>query len=205
MPPAQSFEMERETALRNRCYPPGKIFRIPSRWIITEKFWSRGDMTIKDQWGNKVFKAVGGLCARRKLSFVDLRTGQNVANIKERFLSWNIRYDIFVDGSHFGSVKENDGCCGTNYCIKSILDTITVIGDCADSSFEFCRGNKVIAEMHKRPLTFTDTYAVGIRPEEDVVFILACCVAIDKCVDKKEERRKRQQNSATGFNDSSRS
>ncbi|KAI1707349.1 LURP-one-related domain-containing protein [Ditylenchus destructor] len=186
------MEVAVKESQERKAYPLGKVFQVPTRWGIKETFlW--GDMTITDAWGNEVFKAVSNVFGfTRQLNFMDLRTGEHIAYIKQRALTLLPKYDIYVDGGHFASM-EKEWAWTHKFTVTAfgLVGPITVQGDWLSHSYEFCRENRVIAEVHKRFLTLTDTYSVDIQPGEDVIFILACCMIIDKCTFKRSSYRAR--------------
>ncbi|KAI1715193.1 LURP-one-related domain-containing protein [Ditylenchus destructor] len=167
----------------NPGYPPGKVFQVPTQWNIKQSFIG-ADMTIKDAWGNQVFKAVYELAWGMKLNFMDLRTGEMIGHIRHRIRLFGLqKYEIVMGGLPFASVKQEPSFLKNTFSINApgLGGPITVQGDWFAHTYQFCRGNTVIAEVHKRFVAWTDTYTVDIMPGMDVVFILACCIIIDKC------------------------
>ncbi|KAI1731469.1 LURP-one-related domain-containing protein [Ditylenchus destructor] len=167
-----------------QSYPLGKVFQIPTRWVVKQSFFF-SDMTIKDAWGNKVFKAIERFGWTMKLDFVDLRTGKTICRIKGQCVFCSLpKYDIFVDGTRFASVQMISNCCTNKFSIRTrgTSGPITVRGDWMDHSYEFRRGNVIIADVRRNFFSLTDSYTVDVQPGVDVIFILACCIIIDKCI-----------------------
>ncbi|KAI1716756.1 LURP-one-related domain-containing protein [Ditylenchus destructor] len=176
-----------------QSYPAGKVFDFPTSWCLKQIVFST-DMVIKDAWGNEVFKAESKWSLVRQLDFVDLRTGEKVAHIKQVQMAPLPKYDIVVDGNHFASVKRKFWAMTPKFIITpgkterysvnslGIDEPITIQGDASlmTRRWEFCCGDRVIAKIHRPFLVATDTYNVDIEPGIDVIFILACCIVIDK-------------------------
>ncbi|KAI1707056.1 LURP-one-related domain-containing protein [Ditylenchus destructor] len=175
-----------------QSYPPGKVFDFATTWCLKQVvFWS--DMVIKDAWGNEVFKAESKWSFARQLDFMDLRNGEKVAHIKQQLMSALPKFDIVVDGNHFASVKMEWALKpkftitpgkAERYSVNSLgIDgPITIQGDSSwlTRNYEFRCGDRIIAKVHRPFLVATDTYNVDIEPGMDVIFILACCIVIDK-------------------------
>ncbi|KAI1693767.1 hypothetical protein Ddc_22543 [Ditylenchus destructor] len=167
------------------CYPAGKVFTTRTSWQIRQVSFL-GDMIIRDAGGAPVFKAVSEWGDLKDLSFVDMRIGRSVARIEDEWRCCApLKYQIFLDGGNYGSVEMDKCCFRTNFYIESRDGPIDIIGDfwilSETMSYDFVRENQQIAQVRKRANAVRDTYNVDIEPGEDVVFILACCVIIDKC------------------------
>ncbi|KAI1697046.1 hypothetical protein DdX_18729 [Ditylenchus destructor] len=169
------------TSTIQSCYPAGKVFTTRTSWQIRQVSFL-GDMMIRDAGGAPVFKAVSEWGDLKDLSFVDMRIGRSVARIEDEWRCCApLKYQIFMDGSNYGSVEMDRYCFRTNFYIESRTGPIDIIGDFWTMSYDFVRENQKIAQVRKRANAVRDTYNVDIEPGEDVVFILACCVIIDKC------------------------
>lgn len=59
---------------------------------------------------------------------------------------------------------------------------MVIHGDWLTRAFQFTKHNRCVANVVKEGFAMTDTYSVSIQPGEDVIFILACCIIVDKCV-----------------------
>ncbi|KAI1704311.1 hypothetical protein DdX_14307 [Ditylenchus destructor] len=170
-------------------YPPGNVFQTPTQWNIKRSFTN---MTIKDAWGNKVFKAVYELGWGMKLNFEDLRTGQTIAHIRQRvrFFRRPI-YEIVMGGLPFASVKQELSFFKKTFSINGpgLGGPITVDVDWLTHTYQFRSGNAIIAEVHRRCVVWIDTCTVDIIPGVDVVFILACCIIIHNELRRARKRK----------------
>uniref|UniRef100_A0A915CT37 Uncharacterized protein n=1 Tax=Ditylenchus dipsaci TaxID=166011 RepID=A0A915CT37_9BILA len=163
-------------------YPPGTIFQFPSRWIMQQS-WLWSDMNIKDEWGNKVFHAENQIFSiGYKLNFTDVRTGEEIAYIQQRIHLGMPKFTIFVRGAEYGVVHQKFTFLTKKFSIDTVNGPLSVSGDWTAHSFVFNRGQQLVATASREFFAIRDTYAVEIQPGEDVIFILACCIVIDKCM-----------------------
>ena len=163
-------------------YGAGTIFAVPSRWTIKQA-WGWSDMYIKDEWDNDVFYAdAKSYSMTRNLGFTDLRTGIQIAYIKEKLKLGMPKFGIWGGGVEVGTVSQKFTLLNPKFTVQANTGSITITGDWTAHSFAFQRGHRLVANVSKDGCNSTDTYRVTIQPGEDVIFILACCIIIDKCM-----------------------
>jgi len=140
-------------------------------------------MHIKDEWGNDVFYAnAKSYSLTRHLGFIDLRTGIEIASIKEKLHLGMPKFNIIIGGVKFATVSQKFTLLHPKFVVQALNGTTTITGDWTAHSFTFQRGNRLVASVSKEGCSSSDTYHVTIQPGEDVIFILACCIIIDKCL-----------------------
>ena len=162
-------------------YGDGTVFVVPSKWCIKQA-WGWNDMYIKDEWGNDVFYAdAKSYTMTRNLGFTDLRTGLQIAYIKEKLKLGMPKFGVWVGGNEIATVSQKFTLLAPKFIVQSLSGAISISGDWTAHSFTFQRGNRVVATVSKDYHSCSDTYWVSIQPGEDVIFILACCIIIDKC------------------------
>jgi len=181
-------------------YPPGRIFHFPTKWTVKQSFlWA--DMSIMDEWGNEVFKAETKVFSLSdELQFFDKRNGQGLAELDKNLLSSIIDTKWFSVGpTTLASIsrmvastlddrvmaKKKFTLIKPEFSIETTQHAgspISITGNWHEHDYVFHRDNVPIATVHKKFLTMRDTYIVEIQPNVDVMFILACCVVIDKCM-----------------------
>jgi uncharacterized protein YxjI len=162
-------------------YGDGTVFAVPSKWCIKQA-WGWSDMYIKDEWGNDVFYAdAKSYSMTRNLGFTDLRTGLQIAYIKEKLKLGMPKFGIWTGGTEIATVTQKFTLLSPKFIVQSLSGAISISGDWTAHSFTFQRGNRCVATVAKDFHSYADTYWVTIQPGEDVIFILACCIIIDKC------------------------
>lgn len=163
-------------------YGDGTVFAVPSRWTIKQA-WGWSDMYIKDEWDNAVFYAdAKSYSMTRSLGFTDLRTGLQIAYIKEKLKLGMPKFGIWSGGMEVGTVAQKFTLITPKFTVQTPTGAITITGDWTAHAFTFQRGHRLIATVSKDGCSSTDTYHVSIQPGEDVILILASCIIIDKCM-----------------------
>jgi uncharacterized protein YxjI len=139
------------------------------------------DFTIKDDAGNDAFLVDGrAFSIGHKLSFQDM-SGDELAFIRQKLLSWGPSYEISRNGERVATVTKK--LFTLFRCRFSVdvpgPDDLEAQGSFLDYDYKFTRGNKTAAEVSKRWFSLRDTYGVDIADGEDDVLILASTVVID--------------------------
>jgi uncharacterized protein YxjI len=158
------------------------------RYLMKKKLLSLGaDFTIKDAEGNDVFFVDGKVFTLRdRLVFQDM-SGNELAVVQQKLLSWGPTYEIYHGGELKAVVKES---LFTLFGHRFTVDDengphdLEAQGNFTDHKYTFTRGGRVVAEVSESWFTLTDTYGVDIADGHDDVLILACTVVIERCQEK---------------------
>lgn len=162
------------------------------RYVMREKIISWGDdFTIKDETGRTAYQVDGKVLSfGDKLSIHDGTTGDEVARIDQRLLSFGPSYDITRAGQHVATVKKH---LFTLFRAKFTVDVpgpddLEATGSFLEHEYTFERAGRTVARVSKRYFSFTHTYGVDVADGEDDVLILAAVVVIDMCLhDEKKD------------------
>jgi uncharacterized protein YxjI len=153
------------------------------RYLMKQKLFAFGeDFIIKDETGRDVFFVDGKVWSiGDKLSFQDM-SGNELASIRQRLLSWGPTYEITWSGGA-ATVKKH---LFTFFTCKFTVDVpgpddLEAKGDLLDHEYAFVRGDREVARVSKRWFALRDVYGVEIDQGEDDVLILASAVVIDMC------------------------
>ena len=142
------------------------------------------DYRILDQDGQDVYFVDGKAFALlgKRLVFVDM-AGNELAEIRQRLLSWGPTYDIVRDGRVVASVSKHVFTLA--YCKFTVdvpgPDDLEATGSLFDYEYAFRRHGQEVANVSKQYFSWTDSYGVDIADGEDEVLILASTVVIDLC------------------------
>ena len=160
--------------------PPQPVPSYPSVFRIREKFWGFGDnFTITDASTNQpVFIVQGKVFSwGDKLSFREV-SGRELAYISQELFALRPRYQ---NGTVFAQVVKEFTWFNQTFTLDIPgPNDYTIQGSFWQHDFVFLRGNRRVAQVSKRLLSFTDSYGVQIEPGEDVVAILCACIVIDQ-------------------------
>ena len=152
------------------------------RYLMKQKFFSLGGaFHIKNDHSQDVFSVEGApLSFGHQLTFRDM-SGNELAFIRQKLLSWGPTYEIFRDGQLFAIVKKELFSFFKHVFMVDVPgpDDLTAEGDFWDLEFTFSRGDRTVANVSRQWFSLTDTYGVDIGDDEDDVLILASAIVID--------------------------
>ncbi|MGI8785856.1 MAG: LURP-one-related/scramblase family protein [Acidobacteriota bacterium] len=150
------------------------------------------DFIVRNEAGKEVFFIDGrAFSIGKKLSFQDM-SGNELAFIRQKLLSWGPTYEITRNGEHVATVKKKHF---TLFRCKFSVDVpgpddLEAQGSFLDYDYKFTRGNRLAAEVSKRWFSVRDTYGIDIPDGEDDLLILASAVVIDMVCHDDQDRSK---------------
>ncbi len=153
------------------------------RYHIRERAWSLTEaFTVRDEAGNPVIEVHGKFFhIGDNLVLRDYRTKEELAHIKQRIIALLPHYDIYRDGAHWASVREQFRLFGERFKIEGENGMVFHIdGDIWNWNFTVSddSGN-LLASIGRQFSLFRDSYAVDIAQGVDVPFIIALAIVIE--------------------------
>lgn len=152
------------------------------QYVMKERWLALGnDFSISDSNGREAFYVDGrAFSVGEKLSFQDSNRHE-VAFIRQRLLAWGPTYEITRDGQLVATVKKK---LFTMLRHRFFVDVpgpndIEAKGDFFEHEYEFLQQDRLVAQVSKKWISLTDSYAININEGVDEVLILACAVVID--------------------------
>ena len=161
------------------------------RYQLKQKLLSWGDdYYIRDDQGREVYFVDGkALSFRGQLSFKDL-DGNELAFIRQKLLKLSPTYEIHRGGQLAVVKKELFALFHHKFAVDVPgPDDLEAKGDFLDHEYVFRRGDRDVATVSKRWLTFADTYGIDIADGEDDVLILASAVVVDQACHRGDGER----------------
>jgi uncharacterized protein YxjI len=160
------------------------------RFVMKERLLSWGDdFYIKDENDHDIFFVDGkALSLGDQLSFQDLQ-GNELAYIKQKLIAIGPTFEIYRDGRLVAVVKKKLFSFLRHVFTVDVPgpDDLVAEGDFFDHEYTFSRGGRVVGQVSKRWISFSDTYGIEIAEGEDAVLALASAVVIDQvCHDEKK-------------------
>eukprot|EP00751_Fragilariopsis_kerguelensis_P006722 CAMPEP_0170791044 /NCGR_PEP_ID=MMETSP0733-20121128/20882_1 /TAXON_ID=186038 /ORGANISM="Fragilariopsis kerguelensis, Strain L26-C5" /LENGTH=161 /DNA_ID=CAMNT_0011138843 /DNA_START=99 /DNA_END=584 /DNA_ORIENTATION=+ len=154
---------------------------------MRQKFWSLGDdFTIQDEDGNDKYIIKGKAFSwGDDLSFQDMN-GNELVRIEQKLMKLLPTYTIKKDGKEFAEVTQKLSWKDTFVLDVPGPNDYKIEGSFMENDYTFDReGKGLVATIHKKWFSGTDSYGIKIVDDEDDVSILATCVVIDQvCHDK---------------------
>ncbi len=156
---------------------------------VKQKIFALGDkFTITDRDGLDRFQVQGKvLSLGAKLSFQDM-SGNELYYIEQQLLRLLAEYNIYQNGTVVASCKRKFSFLGSKFEISSNNGHYTIEGRPLNYNYKIFKDGQVIATIDKQFFSFSDTYGVDIREEEDHGFILSLVIVIDQVVHNNENK-----------------
>jgi uncharacterized protein YxjI len=152
------------------------------RYVLKQKLFNLGGAYyIRDEAGRDFYLVEGKVFSfGHQLSFSDT-SGNELAYIRQRLLSWGPTYEIYREGELFAVVKKELFTFFRHVFTVDVPgpDDLTAEGDFMDLEFTFTRSGQVVAVASRKWFSWADTYGLDIADGEDDVTILASAIVID--------------------------
>ncbi|NLO39746.1 MAG: hypothetical protein GX115_09785 [Ruminiclostridium sp.] len=150
------------------------------RYLVRQKVFSiRDSFTIKDEYGNDVFKVFGRLLSiGNKLTLTDL-LDHELYYIEQRLLRFLPEYTIYQNGRAVATVKKNLTLFRPSFDISSVYGSFNIDGSFWAYDFTVFKNGSPAAIVSKKWFSFSDSYGVSISDDEDAAFMLALVIVLD--------------------------
>ncbi len=162
------------------------LYHIKERaWSLTEAF------VVRDQAGNPIIEIRGRFFhIGDNLDMFDIRSGQELVQIKQRLLSLMPHYEINRIGMFSASMHEQFRFFGESFKIEADNGmAFHVKGDVWNWDFSVSDdyGN-LMAQIGRQFSLFRDSYAVDVAQGVDAPFVIAMAIVIDMIREHHERR-----------------
>lgn len=155
-----------------------------SVYYINQNFSFRDRFTIKDENQQDVFYAEGELLSIGKRITLRTMDGEDLLLVKEKIFRWLSQYEFYVGDQLVGEVKRELSFFKPRYAM--VAPAWTIQGDIWSYNYEIKEGNRLIAVINKKLLSFMDAYEIKVYEEEYVELVLGIVIAIDADLAKEE-------------------
>lgn len=154
-----------------KLYAKEKFFTLKDRF----RFFSETD--------EDVFFVEGKFWSwTKKLTMTD-PAGNELAFIKEEFWSWLPKYYVYINGELKATIKKHFTFLKARYSID--CKGWDINGDVWDHNYTITQGSQQIASVHKKWLTWGDSYEIDIADPKDAVLVASIVLCID-CVQERQ-------------------
>ncbi len=156
-----------------RYYIKSKLFKIK------EDFWVKDVNGQECFFVDKEFFSFG-------LQFKVLQNNIIQYTVREKLLKFLPAYEVFEpNGNVVARVKKNFTFFRDSIEVESNYGDFRIEGDFFDYNYRIISNGRVIANIEKELLSFTDNYYVDVQYENEA-FIIALVVIIDNIIDKQK-------------------
>ncbi len=140
-------------------------------------FSLRDRFTIKDKDGNDRYCVEGQLLSLgNKLHIYDMDKNE-VAFVREKLISFRPKFIVEIDGQQVAEIVKKITLLKPKYYIEGPGWEVT--GKILEHDYSVMDGVDVIASIHKKWMSWGDSYEIDIDDPENEVFALAVVLAID--------------------------
>ena len=147
-------------------------------------FTLRQRSNIFDEHGNILFSAVGEIISLgRKMHIYD-NMNNEVAFVQQRLLRLLPRFSVYIEGQYICDIVKEFTLLKPRYYIEG-LDW-QICGDFFAHDYSISCGGQYIASIHKRWMSWGDSYEIDIAYDRDIVMALAVIIAIDCVIDQSQ-------------------
>lgn len=156
-----------------RYYIKSKLLKLK------EDFWVKDSNGKECFFVDKEFFSFG-------LQFKVLQNNIIQYTVREKLLKFLPAYEVFEpNGNVVARVKKNFTFFRDSIEVESNYGDFRIEGDFFDYNYRIISNGRVIANIEKELLSFTDNYYVDIQYENEA-FIIALVVIIDNIIDKQK-------------------
>lgn len=150
---------------------------------IKQRIFSLGDKyDIYDSNNNVVFDVESELFTiGAKLHLLDT-SGNELYYIRRRITFMLARYEIYSMNNLYAVVSQEFSFFKSKLVVESSYGDFEINGDFMSMDYEITRNGLYFGSVHKKWLSWGDSYELDIPNNEDVAFFCALVIAIDNCL-----------------------
>lgn len=151
------------------------------RFYIKQKVWSFKDrFTIKDDVERDMYYVEGEAFTFAKKLRLFNKDNEEQLYIEQSLWKFLPEYNLYQDGAKVATVKKDFALLKNNYTILG--PDWHIEGSVMAHDYVIKEGNKVIADINKKWLSWGDTYEINIHDEQYVSLLLGIVVVIDAVI-----------------------
>lgn len=146
---------------------------------IKQKVFSIGEkFTVTDENQQPRFYVNGSFMKIPKTFEITDEQGREVSKITKKTISLLPKFFVEIDGKEMVEIQKKLTFLKAKYEINA--DGVSVDGNWWDMDFSVARQGKTLAEIHKKWVSWGDTYEIKIFDEDYLIMILSIVIAIDR-------------------------
>jgi uncharacterized protein YxjI len=107
-----------------------------------------------------------------------------VAFVQQRLLRLLPRFSVYTDGQHIADIVKEFTLLKPRYHIEGLDWQIN--GDFFAHDYSISGAGRHIASIHKRWMSWGDSYEIDIADGQDIIMVLAVIIAIDCVIDQSQ-------------------
>ena len=152
-----------------RLYMKQKVFSIKSK------------ATIYDEFENEKYFVEGKVISLGKKLTITNAAGEEVAFVRQKVVSFMPKFFVEINGEEVAEIAKKFSFLKPKYEVRGL--GWSVEGDIFAHDYNIVSNGQVVVSIHKKWLSWGDTYEMNIDESADEVLTLAVVLAIDAVLD----------------------
>ncbi|MBW7573937.1 LURP-one-related/scramblase family protein [Caproiciproducens faecalis] len=150
---------------------------------IKQKIFSlRDKYNVYDELGDPVYAVEGELFTwGAKIHLCDLM-GNELYYIQQKLFKFLPEYEIYTGNQFCARIKKEFTFFTPRLNVQSSYGDFEITGSFMEMDFIIQRNGQVFGEIHKKWLSWADTYCLTVTNPEDAAFFTSLVIAIDNCM-----------------------
>ena len=160
-------------------YLKQKVFAIRDRYKVYDE-----EQQLAYYCEGKMFSFV------RRMDFFKAPEKTHLYTIKRQFISFLPKYRLFtLEGSQVALIKKRWSFMRHKFDISSELGELKMEGNMWGHDFKVMLDETILLEVHKKWLSWGDTYQITIVDESKTELLIALVLMIDDCLHDSQNQR----------------
>ncbi len=127
----------------------------------------------------------------RQMDFYKTEGKEHLYTIKRKLFSFMPKYRLLgVNGEETATVQKKFAFMKHKFHIESTLGELEMEGNMWGHDFEVKQGETTLLEVHKKWLSWGDTYEITIHDESKTELLIALMLMIDDCLHDNQNNRR---------------
>lgn len=150
---------------------------------LKQRIFSLGDKyDIYDENENVVFDVSSELFTIGAKLHLCNTNGQELYYIKRRFTLFLAQYEIYQNNNLCATINQELSFLSAKLNVDSCYGNLEISGEFLSMDYDITRDGQYYASVHKKWLSWGDSYEIDIPEAENAGFICALVIAIDNCL-----------------------
>ncbi len=156
---------------------------------IRQRVFTIGDKyDVYDEYERPVFHVEGEIFTwGAKIHLYDL-AGNELYFIQQKVFAFLPEYSVFQGEALCARIKREFTFLRPRLNVESASGSFEISGEFMSMDFVISRNGQPMGEIHKKWLSWGDTYLLSIYDDKDAAFFTALAIAVDNCLHNEHHR-----------------
>ncbi|MFQ9510490.1 MAG: LURP-one-related/scramblase family protein [Lachnospiraceae bacterium] len=156
---------------------------------IKQKIFSFTDKyDVYDEYGNVVFDVSSEFLSMVAKMHLSDTQGRELFYIKGRFKLFLSEYEIYKNNILCACIRQELSFFKPRLTVDSSYGNFDIQGDFMDMDFDIYHNGQLFGSLHKKWLSWGDSYELTIPSADNAAFFCALVIAIDNCLHNENNR-----------------